>query len=512
MNAFTESLKQRPAFRTSVVMPSPLSPESPLSANEVNNGDNGDIEDEQTAEFPLDLLPPALADIAHEAADAALVPVSLTAACALGTAAAAIGAGLVVNSGGDRKTRANLFITPVASSGTGKGRAFTEIAHPLAELERQRCEEWRLEKLPELEAEHAILEKEAEKAKTAAASAPDGQRRSEQREKLKEINQSLARIKGQMNEPILTVDNITQEALADGLAKARNESLASMSAEARGAVDVLAGRYNAKTDESLYLSGYSGDGVKVDRKGRHSIVLRGPCLTILWMMQPDKLDEILGKRSLTESGFLPRCLIFDTKADAQYAPETPHTICRESRAHWQELISQLVDTYHEKEGEPWCVQTEPGVEPLMRLYYNDTVKRRRKDGDLADVGSYAARWSEQAWRLAIVLHAGRHGGTAHEHNLSEQTAQDAVNLAKWFAGEQLAILHAGRETRKQERLATLLVHLAPGAMTMRNLRIRHGFRREEVEHLARENPQRLTIEKIKTGSAGQPSEIVKAVA
>jgi hypothetical protein len=505
----TASLRQRRAYKPSIKTPSPL---SPLSTDSANNDDTGDNEDGINVEFPVHLLPPVMATIAREASAAALVPASLTAACALGTVAAAIGAGLVVNSGGDRQTRSNLFILPVAASGTGKGRAYAEIVRPMAELERQRCDEWRRDKLPELEADLAILEKEADKNKTAAVNAPDGQKRSEHRQKLKECNQSIDRIKGQINEPILTVDNITQEALADGLAKASNEALASMSAEARGAVDVLAGRYNAKTDESLYLSGYSGDGVKVNRKGSPAIVLRKPCLTVLWLMQPDKLDEILGKRSLTDSGFLPRCLIFDTKADAQFAPETPHKIGRESRDHWQELILQLVDTYHEKKGEPLCVQSEPGVEPLLRSYYNEVVARRRKAGDLADVGSYAARWGEQAWRLAVVLHAGRHGHTAHQHDLSEQTARDAIELAQWFAVEQLAILHTGRETRKRERLDVLLGHLSPSGMTMRNLRIRHGFQREEVEMLVHENSHRITIEKIKTGRAGQPSETVKAVA
>jgi hypothetical protein len=77
------------------------------------------------------------------------------------------------------------------------------------------------------------------------------------------------------------------------------------------------------------------------------------------------------------------------------------------------------------------------------------VKRRRSD--LRDVTIYAARWDEQAWRIAVCLHAGLHGAHAHEHTLDLDTAKRAIELADWFASQQLEILSASRDKARREK-------------------------------------------------------------
>ena len=84
----------------------------------------------------------------------------------------------------------------------------------------------------------------------------------------------------------------------------------------------------------------------------------------------------------------------------------------------------------------------------MNAHYNAIVKRRR--GDLRDVTIYAARWNEQAWRIAVCLHAGLHGAHAHEHKLELDTVKRAIELADWFAAQQLEILSASREKARRE--------------------------------------------------------------
>src|SRR5438046_9657983 len=84
----------------------------------------------------------------------------------------------------------------------------------------------------------------------------------------------------------------------------------------------------------------------------------------------------------------------------------------------------------------------------MNAHYNAIVKRRRTD--LRDMNIYAARWNEQAWRIAVVLHAGLHGVRAHEHMIELDTAKRAIELADWFASQQLEILSAGREKARRQ--------------------------------------------------------------
>jgi hypothetical protein len=103
---------------------------------------------------------------------------------------------------------------------------------------------------------------------------------------------------------------------------------------------------------------------------------------------------------------------------------------------------------------------QPTPEALARLndYHNRIVDRRR--GDLHDLTSYAARWAEQAWRLAVVLHAGLHGARAHEHQLADETAANAVRLAQWFADQQVDILAKGRRHASQKKEEEVLELLA----------------------------------------------------
>lgn len=91
----------------------------------------------------------------------------------------------------------------------------------------------------------------------------------------------------------------------------------------------------------------------------------------------------------------------------------------------------------------YTITATPEARQRLESYFNEIVDRRQA-GELADVSQYASRWCEQAARLAITLHAGLHGATAHQHQLALETAENAVTLATWFADQQLGLLAKGR--------------------------------------------------------------------
>jgi hypothetical protein len=103
----------------------------------------------------------------------------------------------------------------------------------------------------------------------------------------------------------------------------------------------------------------------------------------------------------------------------------------------------------------YTIQATPEARQCLEAYFNEVVDLR-KTGALADVGQYASRWCEQAARLAISLHAGQHGATAHQHPLAVETAENAVKLAKWFAAQQLGLLAKGRHVAKAKILDEVL--------------------------------------------------------
>jgi hypothetical protein len=86
---------------------------------------------------------------------------------------------------------------------------------------------------------------------------------------------------------------------------------------------------------------------------------------------------------------------------------------------------------------------------MMNNHHNQIVEQRL--ADLRDVTTFAARWNEQAWRIAVCLHAGLHGEDAGGRMLAADTAASAIVLADWFAAEQLRILARGRHAARRAK-------------------------------------------------------------
>src|SRR5204863_3590660 len=134
----------------------------------------------------------------------------------------------------------------------------------------------------------------AEIAKLTKSGGNPNADRDEIRGQLKAKLAARDQIETRLRTPILSCEDITGERLAVLLAHNR-EQLASLSADALAVVNILLGRYNKldRTDDGIYLKAFSGDRCKVDRQTRESVLLESPCLSALWLTQPDKLDSLL---------------------------------------------------------------------------------------------------------------------------------------------------------------------------------------------------------------------------
>jgi hypothetical protein len=242
------------------------------------------------------------------------------------------------------------------------------------------------------------------------------------------------------------------------LLRDNGEVVLSASPDARKLVDNLMGRYNPgkTTDESLYLQAYSGDFVRVDRQGRDAVVLNRPCLALCWFVQPDLLATMLDEQSLSVSGFLPRLLVCHTNAVPRRIEGEAQILSESVRGEWTQLVGDLLATFHAA-NKPHSITPTPAAVAVFTDFHNDIVDRRA--GDLADVGAFAARYAENAWRLAVVLHAAQWAGDAGSESLTAETASNAVRVVGWFAMSQLDILAKGRHaaaTKVQDEVLELL--------------------------------------------------------
>ena len=425
--------------------------------------------DEKKSPFPLQHLPPAARDMAEAIARTERTPETLAGCCVLGFLSASIGAGLEVTSGPNRVTRANLYIMPSAESGSGKSETYRHAAKPFYAFEHDLIERWKDEDLPGLEADKEMLESEIAKLKKDAFKSESGMGREEIRDELKAKKKALADVEAGLFAPALSCENVTSEKLAVMLAH-NQEQIASLSPDAGDIVNNLLGRYSKldRTDENIYLKAFSGDNCRVDRQGREPVLLQRPCLSALWLVQPDKIETLLGKTELTDGGMIPRLMVCHTCAMPRPIVDGVEGIPAETADAWTMLVRGLIQTFRIA-GEPFTIETAPEARKMMNEHHNEIVKRRLSD--LRDVTTYAARWNEQAWRMAVCLHAGLHGADAGARMLAADTAASAIALADWFAGEQLRILARGRHAARRAKRDEVLKLLAdnPDGITARDV-------------------------------------------
>ena len=396
-------------------------------------------------------------------------PETLAGCCVLGILSASIGAGLEVVTGPNRVTRGNLYIVASAESGSGKSETFRHAAKPFFKFEHDCLENWEEKTKPRLEADKEILERDIASLLKGGRKKESSVDREECREDLAAKKKALADVLEQLNPPRLCCEDVTTEKLAVMFAN-NQEQLASISPDAGSIVNLLLGRYNKldRTDEGIYLKAFSGDPCRVDRQGRDPVLLKQPCLVALWLVQPDKVETLLGKTELTEGGLIPRLLICHTRALPRPIEGEEVGIPTETVNAWLMLIGKLIKTFRMVE-KPFTIRPMPEVVQMMKEHYNQIVERRLSD--LRDVTTFAARWNEQAWRIAVCLHAGKHGEDAGGKTLEVETAASATVLADWFAVEQLRILARGREAARRVKCDEVLALLAerPNGITARDV-------------------------------------------
>ncbi len=407
--------------------------------------------------FPLHCLPPRAQAMARAICTTERVPETLAGVCVLGILSASIGRGLHIQSAPARLTRGNLYLVASAESGSGKSETFRHAAKPFFEFEGEYLDSWRASTLPGLQAERDILEVEIAKLKKDVHKSDGPFQRDELKTKLAQKKAAFDTLQMQLHAPGFSVEDVTVEKLAVLLSQ-RGETLASLSADAGSIVNNLLGKNNKlqRTDESIYLKGFSGDFHSAERVTAEPVLLHSPCISALWLTQPDKVDSLLAERSLSDGGFIPRMLPSHTRCEPQHIHDSA-PIPAQTAADYRALIRSLLETYRLAR-DAFTIHPSPEAKRALDDYFNRTVDRRI--AELQDVTIYAARWGEQAWRIAVCLHAGKWGAQAHEQTVELDTASDAIALAEWFSAQQLEILTGRREKAKEGKRDEVLELLA----------------------------------------------------
>lgn len=428
----------------------------------------GDVQQDRVSEaFPTDALPSPYREVIKSVANSARVPESLPGCLALAALSAATTGGLQGRLFRDLITPSNIYIIAGVKSGHGKSISYDPLLSPIHDLDRSRAEQWKRQHLPALQNRKALLEddldrlgKERRKLKDPAALADNelkqGQKRAE-----------IEMLKEQSLEPRLVVEDITSQKLAIYLQQ-NQERGSLLSSDGGDVVNNLLGRYNKldRADDSLLVKCYSGDHTSVDRVERPSVNLKRPLLSLALLVQPDKLETLMGNRQLMEGGFLARCLVTRIRTTLQYlSAEIPHI---ELKGQYDKAIQDLTSVYRLSR-DVITVEATPAARKRLIDYFNVVLSRRLVA--VTDMDTFAARHCEQACRIALLLHAARWGVEAGKHDIEEETVCAAIQLAEWFAREQLILLQGVQEA-ETARMLTGIERFAsqhPAGFTIRDL-------------------------------------------
>jgi hypothetical protein len=461
--------------------------------------------------FPVEVLPPALRELAEQSAEVFQVPVELPALIALGTLSGALGKSFEIR--GVRNGAAghgNLYVIAAVPRGGGKGSSARQIVAPVLEASRELADFWKASTAPSARADEKIYASKltATLAEAKKASGPELDRlRTEAAELQAKVDSAAALAAGA---PSLWASNATSEALASLMARSGETALI-YSPEGGDVLRVMAGRYRSdgQGDFDLLLSGYSSEPFRQDRQTRAGVDIC-PTLAAVLLVQPSIVREVLGNPEAMERGLIARCLMLEVTGPIAEDDGIPREISPGTLARWGELIRgclALRAAPGEPPNPPRVVTCDSAARELFRAYHNQTVTAR--NGELADIQGELSRCRENAARASLNLAIASRGPGVD--TLTAADAEAGIAIVHWATGQLLRLLEDGRHKRAQERVERLceLLAEAGGQKTLRDLANSNGFTPAEVRTLAAKFPARLLIEKRPT--AGRPTEIVTLV-
>ena len=448
---------------------------------------------------------PALYDMVRGIAETERVPTGLVACCCLGAVSVGLGKGLRLKVPVGRCSAPNLYLLVVAPSASGKSQVAKTAFEPLWKRDKQVQDEWFNHRLPDLKAEQRLCQKQlGDLDKKISKESSE-----ELLKNYKKIQHRLQKVEMELERrPQILVEDVTREVLTMRL-KSSGEVLGLVSADARGVIDNLCGRYrkSGETDEDVLNSAWCLEPHREDRVTRPSVALDEPCLAMLLLVQPDKLEQLCSKPSFIEGGFLPRMLVVNTHASPAMVSADDKFISAVTKSQYEDLISLLEESFRTLR-EPVFVEMEPEARDLWIQYQNACAELQ---GDiLRDLYGFVGRWAEHVTRIALCLHAAANPMNPQEVRVSVETMQRAIRFMTWVASHQLRILapiRNKRERHRLDRLVGILQEMDGFEETVRNLKNSHGFTTEELDNLVDTFPDRLLAETKKTG--GRPSRRIK---
>ncbi|GHV55681.1 hypothetical protein FACS1894216_18590 [Synergistales bacterium] len=260
--------------------------------------------EEELPAFPVDALPSQTAEFAFAASESVQAPLDMIGAVILGVLEIACRGRYPVRLPNGHTERPCLYVAAIAPPSERKSGVIDVLTSPLIEYEVWYNEQHGGE-VNQSRSERRLLEGRIAQAEKTAISEKSAEKRRDAERELLSLNNELAELASV--EPLrLYGADCTPEKLA-AMLKAQRGAFALVSAEGGGLFENI-GRYCDRGGLELYLNGYSGDRVLIDRKNSDSVVINKPTMSIIAPCQPSVIDDLFSDRQKAGRGLLSRIL------------------------------------------------------------------------------------------------------------------------------------------------------------------------------------------------------------
>jgi len=220
----------------------------------------------------------------------------------------------------------------------------------------------------------------------------------------------------------ILADDITPEKMVDIL-EAQNGCLTLFSADGGFLVHAAEGRYDNKNGGlNAFLQATAGDTVRVDRIGRGTNQLDDPRLSCLFFAQPAVIADVFTNRILRERGFCARLNVVSCQSNiGNRNVNAPAVSLHLAKAYEDLIFRMLADS---DSGE----LSMSHVAHKRYLEYAEVVEKSLLSYTDSALLAWLNKSAGAMLRIAAIIHAAEHIGTASNKQITEGTIARAIQI------------------------------------------------------------------------------------
>ena len=411
-------------------------------------------------EFPTEALPGAVKGFCLEVAESTQTPVDMACVSALAVLALAMQRHYKVVGKADWEEQLSLYAMIVAEPSDRKSAVLSQMAKVLNAFEASYNDKHSLELQKNHDEYSRLLSKKSKLIK-------DLEKGKATEEDYDAIVEKVASFK-KLSRLTLTLDDVTSESIAAKMSE-QGGCIAIVSSEG-GMVDIISGLYSKSVNIDVYLKGYSGDSLKVDRIGRESLYIPNPRLTILLTVQPKVLESFISNPIFAGRGLTARFLYSVPKSRVGERKFHTEPIRHDSKERFFGLVTGILNEIHASTA---YIHLSNDATDLLERFHD--AFETRLAGDLKEIGSWAGKLCGNILRFSAILTRAR--GVRYDEFTGDPSSKEdaawivqkedmanAIRLGEYFLSHaQCAfnLLGVDQQTKDAKTLLKILKEHAP---------------------------------------------------